>query len=134
MKMLFTVLKDLAVDTSALLIKTSMAVSGDQSGKTDTPEEVAASTLEALMASVPKDVPGVVFLSGGQTPDQATENLRAVSSLARAKNAPWLLTFSFARALQEEALIAWKGMDENVPAAREVFIARLKKVSQALSR
>ncbi len=133
LKTTFAALHDQAVDISGLIIKTSMALSGSGSGKTDTPEEVAEGTLEALMASVPKQVPGIVFLSGGQTPDQATANLAAITRRARTASAPWPLTFSFARALQEEALAAWKGKDENVPVARTAFVDRLRKVSEALS-
>jgi len=133
MKTLFAALADQAVDISAIIIKTSMAVSGNKSGKADTPDEVAESTLEALMAGVPKAVPGIVFLSGGQTPDQATENLRAISRRAKEIGAPWPLTFSYARALQEEALAVWAGKDENVEKAREAFVSRLKRVSEALS-
>jgi fructose-bisphosphate aldolase class I len=132
LKTLFAALEDQAVDVSAVILKTSMALTGNIGGKKDTPEEVAEDTLEALLKSVPKQVPGIVFLSGGQSPDEATENLRAICERARIAGAPWPLTFSFARALQEEALEAWKGKEENVDAAREAFLARLKKVSAAL--
>jgi fructose-bisphosphate aldolase class I len=127
-------MEDQSVDMTAVIVKTSMAVSGDQSGHKDTPEEVAEDTLAALMESIPASVPGIVFLSGGQTPDEATENLRAITKLAREKNAPWPLTYSYARAFQEEGLEIWEGKPENVPAAREAFIARLKKVSDAISK
>lgn len=130
---LFSVLDEHAVDRASLILKTSMALSGDESGKKDTPEEVAEDTLAALMESVPAQIAGIVFLSGGQTPDQATENLRAITRRAREVSAPWPLTFSYARALQEEALTEWKGKEENVPAARAVFLERLAKVSAALS-
>ncbi len=129
---LFSVLNEHAVDRASLILKTSMALSGSESGKKDTPEEVALDTLAALRESVPSQIAGVVFLSGGQTPDQATENLRAIRKLARETEAPWPLTFSYARALQEEALLAWKGQRENVPAARAAFLDRLAKVSAAL--
>ncbi len=132
MHALIAALEDQAVDLSGVIIKTSMALSGKGSGKTDSPEEVAEDTVSALMESVPASIPGIVFLSGGQTPDQATANLAAISKAAKAKNAPWPLTFSYARALQEEAIAVWAGKPENVPAAREVFIERLKKVSAAL--
>jgi fructose-bisphosphate aldolase class I len=128
---LFSVLSEQAVDLSAVILKTAMALSGNKSGKTDLPEEVAHDTLEALMASVPKEVPGIVFLSGGQTPDQATDNLRAIGNQAKEKQAPWPLTFSYARALQDEALALWAGKDENIPGARAAFLARLAKVSKA---
>jgi fructose-bisphosphate aldolase, class I len=81
---------------------------------------------------VPAQIAGIVFLSGGQTPDQATENLAAITRCAKEKGAPWPLTFSYARALQEETLALWKGEKENVPAARAAFLARLAKVSAAL--
>jgi fructose-bisphosphate aldolase class I len=109
-----------------------MALSGDASGKRDTPEEVAEDTLAALIKNVPPQIAGITFLSGGQAPDQATENLAAIFRLSRTKGVPWPLTFSFARALQEETLAVWKGKEENVPAAREAFLGRLAKVSAAL--
>ena len=130
---LFSVLEEHSVDRASIILKTSMALSGSESVKKDTPEEVAEATLAALMASVPPQIAGVVFLSGGQTPDQATENLRAITRRAREVSAPWPLTFSYARALQEEALTLWKGEAENVPAARAAFLERLAKVSAALS-
>ena len=72
-----------------------------------------------------------MFLSGGQTPEQATDNLRAIAKLARERKAPWPLTFSYARALQEEALAIWKGKPENVEAARAAYVARLATVARA---
>jgi len=132
MRVLFDTLNEQCADLSGIIIKTSMAVSGNKKGRQDTPEEVAEDTVGALMETVPSDVAGIVFLSGGQTPDQATANLAAIVALAREKNAPWPLTFSYARALQEEALMAWKGEDANVPAAREAFLARLEKVAAAV--
>lgn len=126
-------LRDQGVDLSGLILKTSMALSGSETGKTDTPEEVAEDTVETLMKAVPPEVAGIVFLSGGQATEQATENLRAIAALAREKKAPWPLTFSYARALQDEALTVWTGDEANEAAAREVFIARLQKVSAALA-
>lgn len=119
------------VDPTGIIIKTSMAMSGKATGRIDTPEEVAEDTVGALLEAVPASVGGIVFLSGGQGNDQATDNLRAIAKLAKAKNAPWGLSFSYARALQDEALRIWAGKDENVPAARAAFLARLKKVSDA---
>lgn len=129
----FIALEAQAVDRASVILKTAMALSGKGTGKKDTPDEVAADTLEALMANVPKQIAGVVFLSGGQTPDQATENLRAICKRAKEVSAPWPLTFSYARALQEEALALWKGEDANMPAAREAFLARLKRVREAVA-
>ncbi|MFZ2167454.1 MAG: class I fructose-bisphosphate aldolase [Minisyncoccia bacterium] len=130
---LFSVLDEHSVDRASLVLKTSMALSGADSGRKDTPEEVAADTLTALMESVPAQIAGIVFLSGGQTPDQATENLRAITARAREVHAPWPLTFSYARALQEESLALWKGEKANVPVARAAFVERLAKVSAALA-
>lgn len=129
---LFSVLDEHAVDRASIVLKTSMVLSGSASGKKDTPDEVALDTLTALREAVPPQIAGIVFLSGGQTPDQATENLAAISRHAREMPAPWPLTFSYARALQEEALVIWKGEEANVPAARAAFLARLEKVSAAL--
>jgi fructose-bisphosphate aldolase class I len=128
---LFSVLAEHSVDRASVVVKTAMALSGDASGKKDTPEEVALDTVAALVASVPPQVAGIVFLSGGQSPDQATANLAAITKHAREAGTPWPLTFSYARALQDEALAVWKGKEENVPAAREAFLARLAKVSAA---
>ncbi|HEY0010605.1 MAG TPA: class I fructose-bisphosphate aldolase [Candidatus Paceibacterota bacterium] len=130
---LMDALEDQAVDMTAVIVKTAMALSGKDSGRMDTPEEVAEDTVAALMEAVPALVPGIVFLSGGQTTDQATRNLAAIIKEAKAKGAPWPLTFSYARALQDEALRAWGGKEENVPAAREAFLARLASVSEALT-
>lgn len=133
MRTLFSVCEEHSIDRSSIVLKTSMALSGKESGKHDTPEEVAVDTLTALMNSVPRQIAGIVFLSGGQTPGQATENLAAIIRQAKTVNAPWPITFSFARALQEEALTVWKGKEENVPAARKAFLNRLAKVSAAVS-
>ncbi len=132
LKTVFSALAEHSVDRASVILKTSMALSGSESAKKDTPEEVANDTLAALVENVPSQIAGIVFLSGGQTPDQATENLAAILKRAKEVNAPWPITFSYARALQEEALARWRGEKENVPAARAAFLARLSKVSNAL--
>ena len=131
LKTLFATLNEHSVDRASIVLKTSMVLSGSESGKRDTPEEVALDTLAVLMENVPSQIAGIVFLSGGQTPDQATENLAAITKRAKEVSAPWPLTFSYARALQEEALAIWKGKEENIPAARAAFLARLARVSAA---
>ena len=130
---LFSILDEHSVDRASIIVKTSMALSGSTSGKKDTPEEVAQDTLAALVASVPRQIAGIVFLSGGQTPEQATANLAAITKHAKTVSAPWPLTFSYARALQDEALALWKGKEENVSVARAAFLSRLAKVSAAVS-
>ncbi|MDB5244161.1 MAG: hypothetical protein JWN18_31 [Parcubacteria group bacterium] len=129
---LFSVLEENAVDCSGVILKTSMAISGDKNQKKDLSPEVAEDTIAALMECVPRQVPGIVFLSGGQSTDEATVNLAAIVAKARELQAPWPLTFSYARALQDEALSVWQGKEENKDAARKVFIDRLKKVSAAV--
>lgn len=130
---LFSVLEEHSVDRASVILKTSMALSGEESGRKDTPDEVAEDTIAALMGNVPSQVAGIVFLSGGQTPDQATENLQAIIRRAREVKAPWPLTFSYARALQDEALAIWKGEQANLPAARSAFMTRLQKLQAALA-
>ena len=130
---LFTQLEERAVDPGGAILKTAMVLSGSKNLRKDTPEEVAQDTVEVLISCVPKNLAGVVFLSGGQTPDQATENLRAISKRVKDASAPWPLTFSYARALQEEALALWKGIEENMPIARTAYLNRLRQVSDALA-
>lgn len=131
---LFASLDEHCADLSCLILKTSMALSGSESGRTDTPEEVAEDTVSTLMATVPAHVGGIVFLSGGQTPDQAIANLAAITRLARERGAPWPITYSYARAFQEEALAIWKGEEENVGAAREAYVARLAAAAKAIGQ
>ncbi len=128
----FLVLAEHSVDRASVILKTSMVLSGSDSGKSDIPEEVAEDTLAALLESVPRQVAGIVFLSGGQSAEQATANLAAIVRKAKELSAPWPLTFSFARALQDEALALWKGKEENIATARVAFLTRLAKVSEAL--
>ncbi len=121
------------VDPSGIIIKTSMALSGKDTGRMDTPEEVAEDTLGALLEAVPPGVPGIVFLSGGQGDDQAIQNLAAIHERAKEKGAPWNLTFSYARAIQNEALKTWKCEPQNVPHARVAYLAELEKLRNALA-
>jgi fructose-bisphosphate aldolase class I len=112
-----------------MLLKPNMVVAGKQSPKQAPVEEVALATLRCLRQSVPASVPGIVFLSGGQDHVTATLHLNAINQLALPK--PWKISFSFARALQDEALKAWLGKRENVPAAQKAFAHRAKCVSAA---
>lgn len=110
-----------------LILKTNMVTVGEDNPNQATPEEVAKATIEAFMESVPKELPGIVFLSGGQPADMATENLAAICKIG----GPWAFSFSFARALQGEALEIWAGKDENLKEAQKTFLERAKKVSLA---
>jgi fructose-bisphosphate aldolase, class I len=128
-KLLFEKLTNAKVDLTNLILKTNMVLPGKDSGVKAAPLEVAEATLRSLKKSVPREVGGIVFLSGGQTPDEATNNLNEI--VKRKGDVPWLLSFSYSRALQEEAMKTWIGKAENVGAAQEVFIKRLEMVSKA---
>ncbi|MEO8484802.1 MAG: class I fructose-bisphosphate aldolase [Betaproteobacteria bacterium] len=112
-----------------IVLKPSMVLPGNKSGRKSTPDEVAAATLEVLRRNVPAAVPTINFLSGGQTPEEATAHLHAMNAMD--PNAPWILSFSYARALQEPAMRAWAGRPENVPDAQKAFLHRLKMASLA---
>ena len=88
------------------------------------PEVIAEYTVQALRRTVPAAVPGVVFLSGGQSEEEATLNLNAMNKSELLK--PWTLSFSFGRALQQSTLKTWGGKKENVAKAQEAFLARCK--------
>ena len=104
------------------ILKTSMALPGSESGAKASPREVANYTVRCLKRSVPKEIPGVVFLSGGQTPEEATANLDAIAAL---EPLPWEIAFSYARALQGPPMEAWQGKPENIDMARKIFLKRL---------
>ncbi len=126
---LFAKLSDVGVNPRACILKVNMVLAGKQFGIASTPVEVGKETARVLIKHVPHDLAGVVFLSGGQTVEQATENLTEI-----AKNGPypWNVTFSFARALQDPALYAWKGDNANAETAQKAFLARLKANTEAL--
>jgi fructose-bisphosphate aldolase class I len=105
-----------------MLLKPSMVLPGKDNAHKPTPEEVARETIAVLRRTVPAAVPSINFLSGGQTPQQATANLNAINRLL--PQAPWAISFSYARALQEPVLEAWRGRPENVAAAQRVFHRR----------
>lgn len=94
-----------------------------------TPEVIAEYTVTALRRTVPAAVPGIVFLSGGQSEEEATLNLDAMNKLDVLK--PWTLSFSFGRALQASTLKTWGGKKENVGKAQETFLTRCKANSDA---
>lgn len=127
---LFSQLKNYRVDLSALILKTSMVISGKGFVKQATPEEVGAATVRMLRNSVPEAVPGVVFLSGGQSPEAATENLNAIKQF---QPLPWQVTFSYARAIQQPALEIWRGKEGNVELARAEFVKTLKRECAAVA-
>lgn len=120
---LFKVLKKYKVDLKGLILKSSMVLAGDAHKDQSSPDEVATATLRTFKLSVPREVGGIVFLSGGQTPKRATENLHAIATYGKQ---PWPITFSYSRAIQEPMLVAWQGKPERVKDAQKVLLHRLK--------
>lgn len=125
---LFHTLQRYGVDLSGLILKSSMVLAGKQASEPTTPEEVANATIRTFRMSVPHDVGGIVFLSGGQTPKQAVTNLNAIMSLG---SQPWPLTFSFSRAIEEPMLEAWQGKEENREDAQKMLLHAVKMNSLA---
>ena len=108
-----------------MVLKPSMVLPGKEYPSQAKPEVVAASTLKVLRRTVPAAVPSINFLSGGQGPEEATANLNAMNVLG-AQSAPWELSFSYARALQQPTLQAWAGRTENVSKAQQAFYRRAR--------
>jgi len=106
-----------------------MVMNGKQLMNDSGPSDVANATVRVLRSNVPLDLAGVVFLSGGQTPEQATENLAAIM---KQQPLAWPMTFSFSRALQGPALEAWAGDNANREAAQNALIDRLTENVNAL--
>ncbi len=104
------------------ILKPSMVISGKQATNRAGVEEVASRTIKVLKTAVPAEVPSINFLSGGQSPQEATAHLNAMH--VQNPYLPWNVSFSYARALQEPALSAWKGVDDNIPKAQEAFVHR----------
>ena len=112
-----------------IVLKPSMVLPGKESPPKAKPDVVARATLDVLKHNVPAAVPTINFLSGGQTPVEATANLNAMNAMA--PHAPWVLSFSYARALQEGPMKLWAGRKENVRAAQDAFHKRLEMNSLA---
>jgi fructose-bisphosphate aldolase class I len=117
------------VALGGMLLKPNMVTPGFRSAQPQVPEQIAQATLACLRSCVPSEVPGIVFLSGGQSPDTATANLATIVSLAG--DAPWRLTFSYGRALQDEALTEWAGDPAHVIVAQALFLRRALKLGEA---
>jgi fructose-bisphosphate aldolase, class I len=119
----FTELRDQRVQPEGMLLKPNMVLSGYECPQQATHEEVAAETMRCFYRHVPAAVPGIVFLSGGQSDEDATANLNAMNAIGPH---PWELSFSYGRALQAPALKAWGGQPENVEAAQRAYYHRAK--------
>ena len=118
---LFEMLDKKNVNIRGTLLKPNMVVSGTENNYQAPIEEVAEKTLQCLKSSVPDELPGIVFLSGGQSDLDATAHLDAMNKIGGFK---WKLSFSYGRALQQAALKTWAGKDDNLEAAQKAFSHR----------
>ncbi|MEH3091799.1 MAG: fructose-bisphosphate aldolase class I [Agrobacterium cavarae] len=127
LRTVFTDLYDARVDLEGMILKPNMVIDGKNARKASV-EEVAEKTVKVLKATVPSTVPGIAFLSGGQSSEEATAHLSAINA---GYDLPWSVTFSYGRALQEAALHAWGGKQENVAAGQRAFRHRAEMNSLA---
>jgi len=111
------------VELEGMVLKPNMVLSGYDCSEQASVEQVAEMTVDCFLNTVPAAVPGIAFLSGGQSDELATAHLNAMNQI---DNTPWNLTFSYGRALQAPALKAWSGKDENVSSAQDAFMKRAK--------
>ncbi|HTD87314.1 MAG TPA: class I fructose-bisphosphate aldolase [Candidatus Binatia bacterium] len=128
LKLVFQTLYEHRVALETMLLKPNMVVSGKECSKQATVKEAAELTLRCMRQAVPPAVPGLVFLSGGQSEAQATEHLNEMN---RINQIPWQLSFSYGRALQDSVLKAWKGDPKNTSAAQKAFHHRARCNSAA---
>ncbi|XP_062556098.1 fructose-bisphosphate aldolase-like isoform X3 [Armigeres subalbatus] len=120
----YKALNDHHVFLEGTLLKPNMVTAGQSAAKKPSPQEVALATVLALRRTVPAAVPGVTFLSGGQSEEEASVNLNAINQVPLLR--PWALTFSYGRALQASVLRAWGGKKENIKAAQDELVKRAK--------
>jgi fructose-bisphosphate aldolase, class I len=120
----FHALFEQGVVLEGILLKPNMVIAGKECARQASVEEVAAATMGCLRRHVPAAVPGIVFLSGGQQARLATAHLNAINRLPSTK--PWKISFSYGRALQDPALEAWRGRDENLAAGQRAFHHRAR--------
>jgi len=132
-EVLHTVFSELykqGVQFEEMILKPNMVLSGYDADNRAGVDEVASATVQCFLRSVPAAVPGIAFLSGGQSDEDATAHLNAMN-LILGDSKPWNLSFSYGRALQQPALKAWQGKDENISIAQEAFLKRAKLNSLA---
>ncbi|HLD30882.1 MAG TPA: class I fructose-bisphosphate aldolase [Patescibacteria group bacterium] len=123
LKIVFEKLREKKVQLDGLILKSSMVISGKDCPVQANPEEIAVATIRCFKNSVPAEVPGIVFLSGGQKAVQATINLNAINKL---NPSPWKISFSFGRGLQGPSLEIWAGKSENISKAQKEFTKRME--------
>lgn len=123
LRILFDRLGAHRVNLEGTILKPNMVISGKKCGKQAGVEEVAEKTIACFKRTVPVAIPGIVFLSGGQSDEDATAHLNAMNAIG---GFPWKMSFSYGRALQAAPLKAWSGKPENVPAGQKAFLHRAK--------
>jgi fructose-bisphosphate aldolase class I len=123
LRKVFAALYDHRVPLTEIILKPNMVLSGSTCSTQASVSEVAAATLECFRNSVPAEVPGIVFLSGGQSDKKATAHLNEMNKMG---GGPWELSFSYGRALQAAPLKAWAGEAANVPAAQSAYLHRAR--------
>jgi fructose-bisphosphate aldolase, class I len=128
LRTVFRELYDARVNLEGIVLKPNMIIAGQKSAKQASTAEVAEKTIKCLKATVPSAVPGIAFLSGGQSDEAATAHLSLMNASGPL---PWPLTFSYGRALQAAAIQAWGGKPENVAAGQRAFTHRAKMNSLA---
>ncbi len=119
------------VELEGTLLKPNMVIPGKDSNDSSNPSEIAKYTVKCLMDCVPASVPGIVFLSGGQSDDEATINLHHINVIAKKLQTPWELSFSYGRGLQSAPLKTWLGNQDNILLAQKAFHSRAKDTSAA---
>lgn len=131
LRAVFDALADQGVVLERMLLKPSMVIPGEKSTQQVTANDVATATLLCFKRWVPAAVVGIAFLSGGQSPTQATMNLNEINKIAPSEHAPWPLTFSYSRALEEPALAAWRGQQDRAADAQAALLKRARLNSLA---
>ncbi len=125
LKILFYQLYQYKIVLEGMILKPNMVIAGTKSAEKNSVDEVAEATVNCLLESVPAAVPAIAFLSGGQSPQDASAHLNAIHTNYK-NRLPWIVSFSFARAIQQPALDVWKGQEINVKEAQNLLYQRAK--------
>lgn len=130
LKTLFNKLYQFRIDLEGIILKPNMIIAGKDCTVQNSIDEVAEASVKCFLTSVPAAVPAIAFLSGGQSPDEAAEHLNAINKIFKDR-LPWIVSFSFARAIQQPALEKWKGQDTNIAAAQKILYQHTKYAGAA---
>lgn len=125
LKNLFEQLYEFKIDLEGIILKPNMVIAGKECSVQNSIDEVAEATVNCFLESVPAAVSAIAFLSGGQTPEQAAAHLNAIHKNFK-DQLPWIVAFSFARAIQQPALEIWKGEEKNIQEAQKMLYHRAK--------